>query len=161
MVKPRHHVTDAELAVLQVLWRNGRSRIREIADELYPDGTNAHYATVQKLLDRLESKSCVERQLEGRANVFSVCVAREELIGRRLRDTADKLCDGSLAPLLTHLVQADRLSAEELQTLRKLVEDLDRPSSLEEPLSQQPSKPAGQPDLEGVAGDSAPDTERR
>ena len=41
----------------------------------------------------------------------------------RLRQTADKLCEGSLAPLLTQLVDSDALSEEELETLRRLVED--------------------------------------
>jgi predicted transcriptional regulator len=123
--KPRADVTDAELAVLKVLWERGRATIREIADRLYPGGAAAQYATVQKLLERLETKGCVRRRPAGRAHVYAARVDREELIARRLRDTADKLCEGSLTPVLTQLVSASRLSPEELATLRALVERSD------------------------------------
>ncbi len=63
---------------------------------------------------------------EGRQNVFSARVQREDLVARRLRDTAEQLCDGSLTPLLTHLVSAGRLSRDELLELRRLVDRLSR-----------------------------------
>jgi predicted transcriptional regulator len=47
------------------------------------------------------------------------------LIGRRLQDVAEKLCGGSLTPLLTHLVRTRRLSARERQELRDLIDELD------------------------------------
>jgi predicted transcriptional regulator len=119
-------VTEAELGVLEVLWKRGPSTIRELADRLYPRGGVAHYATVQKLLERLESKGHVRRRRGRRANVYSPALDRGELIARRLRETADRLCGGSLTPLLTHLVDRARLSRAELQALRELVEDLDR-----------------------------------
>ena len=56
------NVTDTELAVLKALWERGASTIRQLTDELYPEGSTAHYATVQKLLERLREKSCVSRQ---------------------------------------------------------------------------------------------------
>lgn len=118
-------VTDAELAVLRVLWRGGPATIRALTDELYPAGGSSAYATVQKLLDRLAAKDCVSRQPAGRANVFSPTVGRGDLIARRLQDVADTLCDGALSPLLTHLVDKTRLSDDELATLRRLVADLD------------------------------------
>ena len=49
---------DAELAVLQQLWERGPATIRQLTDALYPEGTDAYYATVQKLLERLEAKGC-------------------------------------------------------------------------------------------------------
>ena len=123
--KPRSDVTDAELAVLKLLWRDESSTIRQLTDELYPDGGAAQYATVQKLLERLEQKRCVRRRSAGRANLYSATVARDDLIDLRLRETAQKLCEGSLTPLLTHLVDASRLSPRELDELRELVEHLD------------------------------------
>jgi predicted transcriptional regulator len=95
-----------------------------LTDLLYPEGTGSQYATVQKLLDRLEAKGCVGRDREVWPHVFRATVAREELIGRRLQATADKLCDGSLAPLLTHLVRRSELTADERQSLRSLLDEL-------------------------------------
>ena len=124
MHKKPEKATGAELAVLKALWETGSSTIRELTDRLYPDGGQSHYATVQKLLERLESKSCVRRRLHERINVYTATVEREALIERRLRKTAEDLCDGSLTPLLTHLVGSSRLSGAELASLRELVEGL-------------------------------------
>src|SRR5262245_57342324 len=101
--KPRE-VTEAELAVLRTLWELGPATIRQIADRLYPGGEASHYATVQKLLERLGQKGCVRRKRRRGAHVFDAAADRAEVIGRELQAMADKLCGGSLTPLLTHLV---------------------------------------------------------
>ena len=125
MVRERAHVTETELAVLKVLWERGPSTIRELTGVLYPSGDTAHYATVQKLLERLKAKRFIRRRKQGRGHVYAAALARPELIARRLRDTADQLCGGSLTPLLTQLVHATDLSSDELAALRELVERLD------------------------------------
>jgi predicted transcriptional regulator len=126
MARTPQDITDTELAVLQVLWQEGPATIRRITDALYPGGGQAHYATVQKLLERLEGKGCVRRERAPAAHTFAAAIDRGELIGRRLRAVADKLCGGSLAPLLTHLVRARRLTAKERQELRALIDELDQ-----------------------------------
>jgi predicted transcriptional regulator len=119
-------VTDAELAVLQVLWDQGTATIRQIADALYPAGNDVHYATVQKLLERLEGKEHVVRNRSGHAHRFSAQTDRDTLVGHRLRAMAEKLCGGMLGPLLTHLVRAEALTSKERQELRAMIDDLDR-----------------------------------
>ncbi len=119
-------VTDAELAVLQVLWERGSATIRQLTDVLYPEGNDAHYATVQKLLERLEAKGHVARDRSGHAHKFMARTDRDTLIGRRLRAMAEKLCGGLMAPLLTHLVRAEALTSHERQELRDLIDKLDR-----------------------------------
>jgi predicted transcriptional regulator len=125
MARTPRDVTDTELAILQHLWQSGPQTIRQLTDALYPRGGPAQYATVQKLLDRLESKRCVRRDRSGSAHVFAPAVGREELIGRRLQDMAEKLCGGSLTPLLTHLVRTRHLSPRDRQALRELIDELD------------------------------------
>jgi predicted transcriptional regulator len=125
MARTPQDVTEAELAILHLLWDNGAATIRRLTDRLYPGGGAAQYGTVQKLLDRLESKGCVRRHRSGAAHNFEAAVGREEIIGRRLRDVAEKLCGGSLTPLLTHLVRARSLSSKEREELRALIEELD------------------------------------
>ncbi len=134
MSPPFQDVTDAELAVLDVLWQHedGNSAdpaagltIREICQVLYPRGKASDYATVQKLLDRLEAKSCVKRHRQSPAHVFSSALTRDELIGRRLESVAKKVCGGSLTPLLTHLVQHQELSSDERAALRSMLDQFD------------------------------------
>lgn len=119
-------VSNTELALLQVLWNKGQATIRELAGEIYPAFTSAQYATVQKLLDRLEEKDCVRRDRSERAHLFRPTLSREEFIGSGLQSLADKACGGSLTPLLTHLVRAQALTAEERASLRSLVDELSR-----------------------------------
>jgi BlaI family penicillinase repressor len=126
MNQRKEDVTDAELALLQSLWDDGPATIRQLVDRVYQQTGVSVYATVQKLLDRLESKGCVERDRAGQVHMFRALVNRDELIGRRLRAVADSLCGGSLSPLLTHLVEGRGLSERERRELRNLIEKLDR-----------------------------------
>ncbi|MGP0068438.1 MAG: BlaI/MecI/CopY family transcriptional regulator [Isosphaeraceae bacterium] len=119
-------VTEAELALLQALWDSGPSTIRQLVERVYKQTGTSVYATVQKLLDRLETKEFVSRDRSGPVHVFRAAIDRDELIGRRLRAVADSLCGGSLSPLLTHLVEGKGLSEKERNELRGLIEQLDR-----------------------------------
>ncbi|MEX2187113.1 MAG: BlaI/MecI/CopY family transcriptional regulator [Pirellulales bacterium] len=119
------NITDAELAVLDALWSEGSATIRRIADLVYPSGTSAHYATVQKLFERLEAKGCVARNRSGFAHVFTAAVDREDVIAQRLRAVAEQLCEGSMTPLLLQLVHGARLSADERAALKKLIDESD------------------------------------
>lgn len=125
MDEPRRDVSDMELEVLQVLWDTGPCTIRHLTDTLYPGGGPPKYWTVQKLLERLDEKGYVRRDRSGSAHTFAATVDRDELIGRRLRDVAEKLCGGSLTPLLTHLMRSRPLSSQERQELRQLIDELD------------------------------------
>ena len=125
MNQHKHDVTEAELALLQALWDDGPATIRQLVERVYQQTGASVYATVQKLLDRLEAKGCVERDRRGSVHVFRAAINRDELIGRRLRAVADSLCGGSLSPLLTHLVEGRGLSEKERRELRALVEKLD------------------------------------
>lgn len=126
MPRPPQNVTDAELSILQVLWQRGHATVRELAEQLYEQSSSSQHATVQKLLERLEAKDCVRRNRGTWPHTFEPSVEREVLIGRQLQQTADKLCDGSLQPLLTHLVKAGRLTAEDRQSLRTLLDELNK-----------------------------------
>jgi len=123
---PAQDITDTELSILQVLWETGPTTTRAITDKLYPGGAASHYATVQSLLLRLEEKEMVARSREERPQVFSARVERGEVIARRLQALAEKLCDGSMSPLLTHLVRAEKLTAREMEELRALLTNVEK-----------------------------------
>jgi BlaI family penicillinase repressor len=120
------NVTETELEILKVLWVEGPCSIRRLTDRLYPGGGAAHYATVQKLLERLRTKACVGRKQQGRRHLYVARVKRKDLIEEQLRRTAEKLCDGSFTPLLTQLVSSRRLSEPEISKLRELMNRLEQ-----------------------------------
>ena len=125
MARTPQDITDAELDVLQVLWKQGPTPIRKIAETLYGDCKTSQYATVQKLLERLETKDCIARDRTSNVHVFSASVERDELVGRRLQAVAEELCEGSWTPLLTNLVQTTKLSEKDRQMLRQLIDEHD------------------------------------
>lgn len=122
---PRDDVTEAELAVLGVLWDRGPSPVREILDRLYPCRKPSAHATVQKLLERLEAKGFVTRDRSGPVQTFAASVERADLMDRRLRAVADDFCGGSLASLVSHLLRGRRASEADRLALREFLADLE------------------------------------
>jgi BlaI family transcriptional regulator, penicillinase repressor len=123
MGRPAQDITETELVVLRFLWDRGAATIRQLTDVLYPGGGAAQYATIQKLLDRMEAKGYVRRDRTLYVHVFEAMLNRDELIGRRLRSLAETLCDGSLTPLLTHLARTQNLTHEDRTTLRAIIDE--------------------------------------
>jgi predicted transcriptional regulator len=120
-------VTDAELAVLQVLWDRGPAAIREITEVLYPQNVETQYSTVKRLLARLEAKGFVRRDRSESVHQFHAVVDRDGLVGRRLERLAESLCGGSISPLLTQLAQSHKLTDPQRQALLALIEELKEP----------------------------------
>jgi predicted transcriptional regulator len=144
MPREPQDVTEAELAVMQRLWEMSRASIRQLADSLYgSDAGASQYATVQKQLERLEAKGVVSRDRSLYVHVFSPAIDRDELIGRRIRAMAEKLCGGSLVPILSHLARSKGLSQKERRALRELI---DSPGETKPP-EEDPTKRVG-PDTE-------------
>lgn len=114
--------SEYELAILEVLWSRDVATIREITKEIYGEVSTTAYATVQKLLERLENKGYVKRDRSSYKHTFSAAIERSELIGQGLESLADKLCGGSLTPLLVHLVESTKLTDRQRKALRELIE---------------------------------------
>jgi BlaI family penicillinase repressor len=120
-------VTAGELEVLQVLWDRGPCSTRQVTDVLRPGGAESQYATVQKMLQRLETKGFVRRDRRLSVHLFDAALGRDEFIDRRLRALARSVCGGSTAPLLTQLVRNKPLSAKERELLRAIIDRPDQP----------------------------------
>lgn len=128
MPRKPQDIPDAELAVLQQLWERGACTVRQLTEVLYPAGPGSQNATVQKLLDRLEAKQYVLRNRESWPYLFQAAVQRSDVIRKSLQATADKLCSGALAPLLTYLVKAESFTVADRESLRNLLDELDKKS---------------------------------
>ena len=111
-------LADAELAVMDLLWETAAPMTaRQIREQLYPDAAKAQHGTVQRLLQRLEDKGYVERDRSLPVHLFSARVSREAYAGSQLESLAEKLTGGSLAPLITHLIEEKRISPAEIARL--------------------------------------------
>lgn len=118
---PVQSLANAELAVMELLWKEPRLSARAIRERLYPDASRAQHGTVQKLLQRLEVKGFVVRDRSEAVHFFAPAVQRQEYAGGQLEQLVDKLGGGSVAPLLTHLIEQKKISNDELARLRGLL----------------------------------------
>ena len=113
-------LTNAELAIMNLLWHNNRMTAREIREQLYPDATKPQHGTVQKLLQRLEDKGYVMRDHSLAVHFFSAVLSRQTYAGSQLESLATKLTAGSLAPMITHLVEHQKVSRDEIERIRAI-----------------------------------------
>ncbi|MDB4778255.1 BlaI/MecI/CopY family transcriptional regulator [bacterium] len=122
-------ITEAELAILRVIWEQDSATVREITHQIYPNNSESDYATVKKLLARLEKKEFVSRDRSETAHRFTALVSRDDLLGIRLQGLADNLCDGSRTPLLLKLLNTKEVTAQQQHQLRQLINDISKASS--------------------------------
>jgi len=118
-------ISETELDVLKVLWDRSTGTVREIQDALRPLGRRWAYTTVQTLLHRLEAKGFVVSDRGSAAHVFRAAVSRELLLQQRLSDLSDRLCAGTVSPLVLALVEGARFTPEEIEQFRKLLDQLE------------------------------------
>jgi len=115
-------LANAELGVMNLLSRDDRLTARQIREQLYPDANKAQHGTVQRLLQRLEDKGYVERDRSLSVHLFSAAISRQTYAGQQLESLADRLTAGSFAPLITHLVEAKRISPDEIDRIRAILD---------------------------------------
>jgi BlaI family transcriptional regulator, penicillinase repressor len=118
----RHVVTDAELAVLKVLWERGPLSAKAIAEVVYPDGAESEFAAVHSFLQRLERKGLVARDRRSFVHLFSATASQADILGQELKTLVERLGTGSVAPLIMQLIDRKRLSRKEAAEIRKLLE---------------------------------------
>jgi BlaI family penicillinase repressor len=122
MAKKKQAASDAELAVLRLLWEHESLTAREIREVLYPEGTTSDHGTVQKLLQRLEDKNLITRDNSSFVHIFRATVSRSEMAGQQLETLAEKLTEGSLVPFIMHAVGSRKLTAQERKEIRQLLD---------------------------------------
>jgi BlaI family penicillinase repressor len=114
-------VTEAELAILDVLWRSESATVREIVEAIYGEHTASLHATINSLIDRLREKGHVAVDEAGFAHRYKAAVTREALIGENLQQLADRHFDGAVTPLLLTLIDRVKLSRKDREAIRKII----------------------------------------
>jgi BlaI family penicillinase repressor len=116
--------TDAELAILQVLWRRGSATVREVLEELEGERP-VGYTTVLKLLQIMHEKGLVERDESERSHRYSPAVAEQATERRLVGDLIDRGFEGSTGRLVLRALAARKATSEELAEIRRLIDELD------------------------------------
>lgn len=113
------YFTDREADIMQVLWRRGASTVAEVREGLDDD---LAYTTVQTILRTLEQKQYVGHEEEGRTHRYFARVEQQAARKSALQHLLGKLFDGSSELLLTQIVADQKLDREQLERIRKLLE---------------------------------------
>jgi predicted transcriptional regulator len=123
VIKPRKNIpTSQELAIMKVLWQQGKATVREVYEELRKQRPLA-YTTVLTMMGILEHKGYVKKTAGAKAYIYSPTRPQEQVVGGLVKDFVGRVFDGSAQPLLVHLIENEKLSAQELQDLRKLLRE--------------------------------------
>ena len=121
MKKPKSPaLTGLELRIMQVIWQRGASTVSEVQAELKPA---LAYTTVQTMLNILERKGKLRRDLEGRAYVYSARVSQAKVLGQGLRDLIDRMFGGSSEELVMSLLKSRQIDAKKLAELTERFEE--------------------------------------
>jgi predicted transcriptional regulator len=126
MARKREELSDAEQEVLKALWELSAGTVREVCEALQRDGRRRVYTTVLTFLTRLEAKGYVTSDKQDVAHVFRPIVSREALLSQRLTRLVDEVCEGTATPVVQALVRGKHLSRDDLDQLRRLLDDLDQ-----------------------------------
>ncbi len=111
--------------IMQVLWDQESATARQITDQLnkqYPKEPVAH-STVQTLLRGLMDKGSVKHETEGRTFVFSAAVAEEKVRKNATRDLVKRVFDGSAGDLVSFLLKNEKVTKNELDEIKKLINE--------------------------------------
>jgi BlaI family penicillinase repressor len=118
-------LSPAELQVMEEFWKHGRLSVREI-QESFPERDRPPYTSVQTIVYRLEEKGAVRRVRKiGNAHVFEAVTSRQEARGRLLDDLLS-LFGGKAQSVVAHLVEAGKLTHEDIREAEKLIVELER-----------------------------------
>ena len=118
---PAPRPTDAELAILRILWERGPSTVRQVHDILGRE-RQAAYTTALKLLQIMTEKGLVERDERDRTHIYRARLSEETTQRQLVRDLVDRAFGGSSSKLVMQALATKRASAEELRDIRKAID---------------------------------------
>lgn len=124
MTDSQKHISVAESKVMEALWRSHPLSADDIMKDVAGD-QEWSVGTVKSLLNRLLSKEAISAEREGRKYLYSPVVTRDEYVSAEGQGLLDRLFEGRVSSLFTHFSKHEKLSAEDVAELKKLIGELD------------------------------------
>ncbi len=115
--------TDAELGILQVLWKNGAATVKQVQDKL---GNDTGYTTVLKFLQIMTEKGLVHRDESQRAHVYRATLSEVETQQQLVSGLLKRAFGGSTSKLVLQALASKKASPGELAEIRRLIEKLSK-----------------------------------
>ena len=117
-------ISEAEFEVMKIVWQYAPVSTNEITDRLMKT-TSWGAKTIQTLIKRLTNKGALTYEKEGRVYVYTPLVKENEYISQQSNSFLRRFYDGDITAMLSAYIKTDRLSAEEIGTLRSILDDAD------------------------------------
>jgi len=115
-------LSPSETEILRLVWQLDKATVQDVCEKL-PAKRKITYATVQTLLRRLEKKGYLKHTVDGKAHVFSAAVKQERVVKRSVGDFLDRLFGGDPIPLVQYLAEHGKISADDIENLKQLIDN--------------------------------------
>jgi predicted transcriptional regulator len=116
-------ISEAEHAVMEVLWRESPLGAAEVAERVDPSRGWSD-RTVKTMLSRLLAKGVLAHEEEGRRYLYRPTVSRDDFIASESGRLLDRMFGGRLTPLVAHLAERDRLTSKDIEEIEALLKAL-------------------------------------
>src|SRR6516162_2090000 len=127
MTRSPQKPTASELEILRVLWARGPSTVRDVHEALSAN-KSLGYTTVLKLLQIMTAKGIVRRNETQRAHVYEAGLPAEQTKRQLAGDILQRVFEGSASQLMMHALAGKKASPEEIDEIRRLLDDYERKS---------------------------------
>ena len=117
-------ISEAEFEIMKIVWQYAPVSTNEITHRLMKT-TSWGAKTIQTLIKRLTNKGALTYEKEGRVYVYTPLVKENEYISQQSNSFLRRFYDGDITAMLSAYIKNDRLSAEEIGTLRSILDDAD------------------------------------
>jgi predicted transcriptional regulator len=120
-----HRLGDLQLRILQALWEKDEATVTDVHQALAAERTLA-YTTVATMLRKMEARGLVSHKSEGRTFVYRAKVEADEVSRGMADHLLERLFEGSLSDMVSHLLHSREVSREELSKLEQLIAERKR-----------------------------------
>lgn len=116
-----HQLGDLQLAIMRVLWNQGEATVAEVHEALL-DERGLALTTIATMLSKMERKGVVHHRVEGRQYVYRPEVSEAEVHRSMVSELTERLFDGNVAALVSHLVSGREIDPTELREIGRIVD---------------------------------------
>lgn len=115
---------DLQVAILRVLWDLGEATVQQVTEGL--EGKRRAPTTIATMLSKMEKRALVQHRVEGRQFVYSSRVSEPEVTRTMVADLTERLFEGDVSALVSHLIKSEEIDRDELVRLRALIVERER-----------------------------------
>lgn len=122
MTRKIYRLGELQLKIMQDLWESGEGTVTSIFEDI-GQSEGLAFTTIATMLRKMEERGLVDHRTEGRTFVYRPIVTEEEVSKSMTHDLLDRLFEGSVASLLSHLLSTREVSEQEVKRLQQLVKE--------------------------------------